>query len=254
LWSWGYNYSGALGQNNTTSYSSPVQTPGTTWSAVTITLWGAHAVKTDGTFWSWGYNNYGQAGKNNLTKYSSPVQVPGTTWATVESNNVTIFGVKTDNTLWGWGNNGWGGLAQNNTIKYSSPVQIPGTTWAVLGGNALLFTIATKTDGTLWSWGNDSSKGALGQNNQTEYSSPTQIPGTTWSTDVSAIAVRSQDPTSLAIKTDGTLWSWGYNINGQLGNNATANQSSPIQIGSDTTWYKVYNGRPEYQSGAIKKV
>ena len=82
----------------------------------------------------------------------------------------------------------------------------------------------------LFSWGSGS-YGQLGQNNETPYSSPVQVPGTTWSSISSSYH-------TLAIKTDGTLWSWGSNTNGQLGQNDRTQYSSPIQI-PGTTWSSV---------------
>jgi len=180
LWAFGGNAYGQLGQNNRVKYSSPVQIPGTTWSSIS----GSYhilATKTDGTLWAWGRNHRGQLGQNNRTYYSSPVQIPGTTWSSINSCLYHSIGKKTDGTLWGWGNNNDGNLGQNDVTQYSSPVQIPGTTWSsVGGGKGGNYSLATKTDGTLWSWG-IGSNGRLGQNATTSSSSPTQIPGTTWS-------------------------------------------------------------------------
>ena len=94
-------------------------------------------------------------------------------------------------------------------------------------------TMAIRTDGTLWVWGNNQ-MGQLGQNstNGTANNSPLQIPGTTWS------KVANIYYGGLAIKTDNTLWAWGYNNLGQLGVNDKANRSSPIQI-PGTNWDKI---------------
>ena len=115
-WTWGLNNSGNLGVNDTTSYSSPVQVPGTGWSRLGQSKAdGPNAVvKTDGTLWMMGYNNVGQAGVNNRTDYSSPVQVPGTNWSNYVVTSTKSFATKTDGTLWVWGVGGEGGLAQNN--------------------------------------------------------------------------------------------------------------------------------------------
>jgi len=78
LWCWGHNNYGQLGINDTTSYNSPKQVPGTSWSTFASTSNSCAAKKTDNTLWLWGYNNVGQLGQNSLTNYSSPVQVPGT--------------------------------------------------------------------------------------------------------------------------------------------------------------------------------
>ena len=147
--------------------------------------------------------------------------------------------------LFGWGQNTEGNLAQNNlTPGYSSPVQVPGTSWAYASVSSDGFVLATKTDGTLWAWGNND-EGQLAQNDAgtTNRSSPVQIPGTTW--DVSDFDKISGDFYSCgAIKTDGTLWMWGHNNRGQLGQNEGINKdkSSPCQVGSDTTWKYISTG------------
>jgi alpha-tubulin suppressor-like RCC1 family protein len=131
------------------------------------------------------------------------------------------------------GYNGLGQLGLGDTANRSSPVQVGAlTTWYQIAvGNQ--HALATKTDGTLWSWGNGFN-GQLGQNAAgpgTYRSSPVQVGLlTTWSKIAGGRAF------SLAVKTDGTLWSWGYNIYGNLGFNDTANRSSPVQVGALTTW------------------
>ena len=141
------------------------------------------------------------------------------------------FGLKTDGTLWSWGYNENGILGLNQTAsypgtkRYSSPVQIPGTTWNGISSNSVT-AVATKTDGTLWVWGKNSYQ-ALGLNQSSanvRYSSPVQVPGTTWTSANNCSGVVK------AFKTDGTLWGWGNNGYGQLGNNNDTPQQSPIQI------------------------
>jgi len=256
IWAWGMNENGQLAQNNTTKVSSPVQIPGTTWSAI---IEGHHgyntdnstanmAKKSDGTLWSWGINTFGELGQNSRTQYSSPIQIPGTTWATGSRSWKNMFGVKTDGTLWVWGANENGQLGVNNTTKYSSPVQVPGTTWSTNQDHISAQsrkTYAIKTDGTLWSWGMNN-RGSLGLNGAVAHegriSSPAQIPGTTWS----KLALGGMESESAgtdcmaAIKTDGTLWVWGNNESGALGQNAPVNsqRSSPVQV-PGTNWSEV---------------
>ena len=108
---------------------------------------------------------------------------------------------------------------------------------------------ATKTDGTLWMWGRHQ-YGQLGQNNLTQYSSPVQIPGTTWSHVLSPANYQLS-----AYKTDGTLWTWGYNNQGGLGHNIgpapSGNRSSPIQISG--TWSIPLGAFIGWHRGALKE-
>jgi len=230
LWSWGANEKGQLGQNiDDVNQSSPIQIPGTTWSSVSVGQNNVYAIKTNGTLWTWGESTQGALGQNTGpgAHRSSPVQVPGTNWRQVTGGVHRALGTKTDGTLWTWGNNDYGQLGQNNEVKYSSPVQIPGTTWSKGVANSY-FPFAIKTDGTLWGWGSNEI-GALGINvaHDSHRSSPTQVSGTTWSD----IMVGS-GANAVATKTDGTLWVWGENGYGQLGQNqpGNADYSSPVQI------------------------
>ena len=203
--------------------------------------------------WSWGYNVYGNLGQNDRTQRSSPVQIPGTTWSKVANTSYASMGFKTDGTLWTWGWNPNGELGQNqgsggNPGSISSPAQIPGTTWSTGKGLIHSQMIATKTDGTLWTWGSNS-YGNLGQNNRTQYSSPVQIPGTSWAQEMRYCAKTTQGAVAT-VKTDGTLWVWGGDNYGNLGQN-TINQhkSSPVQL-PGTTWAQIGGGDAHF--GAIK--
>ena len=257
LWSWGYNNQGGLGQNTTGApgrISSPAQVGGdTTWAKISAGRQGMSAIKTDGTLWSWGYNRFGMIGVNNMTQYSSPAQIPGTTWRTIfrcDYGGAQQIATKTDGTLWTWGEDEEGslGLNQAGSTKYSSPVQIPGTSWASAKTTGYT-SIATRTDGTLWMWGKNA-HGQLGQGNTTKYSSPVQIPGTSWGTSMSDIAQEAygSNASCCVRKTDGTLWSWGYNDQGNLGHNDRTARNSPVQVGTDTNWTMITGIRNGYSA------
>ena len=186
LWSWGMNDYGNLAQNDRTYQSSPVQVPGT-WNQVATGWYHNMLLKTDGTLWATGYNGVGELGLNNTTKYSSPTQVgTDTTWSNITSASYASAAVKTNGTLWTWGRNNYGALGHNNALpagNQSSPKQVgTDTDWssvAMSEDGATYQTFALKTDGTLWGMGYGD-LGALGQDNQLNYSSPVQIPGTDW--------------------------------------------------------------------------
>ena len=94
LWSCGYGGSGRLGHNSTTQYSSPIQVPGTQWSAISAGYNNWAALKTDGTLWAWGLNGYGALAQNNKVSYSSPTQIPGTGWYSISSGYTSMSAIK----------------------------------------------------------------------------------------------------------------------------------------------------------------
>ena len=245
LWTWGTNAYGLLGDNTTVAGRlSPVQTitGGTNWESASSGAIHSGAIKTDGTLWLWGYNVYGQLGDNTITNRSSPVQTVcgGTNWKQVSCGGYHTAAIKTDGTLWLWGNNTFGGLGDNTIINRSSPIQtiVGGSNWKQVCASSGYYTLAIKTDGTLWAWG--ANGGNLGDNTIINRSSPVQVVsgGTNWK-QVSG----SGNFFSAATKTDGTLWCWGLNTHGTLGDNTTVNKSSPVQIiGGGTNWSEVYCG------------
>ena len=192
---------------------------------------------------AWGKNNNGQLGTNDVIFRSSPTQIgSNTNWASLGGvTNYSSTAIKTDGTLWTWGTNSYGQLGHNTVyVNRSSPTQVgSGTNWSKVCNLAYVF-LAIKTDGTLWAWGINN-HGQLGLNDTVNRSSPTQIgTGTNWKIFAGGGAFNS-----TAIKTDGTLWTWGSGANGQLGHGDTVNRSSPTQVGSATTWDKgqTYNDK-----------
>ena len=148
LYAWGYGAEGQLAQNNRTSYQSPVQVVGTTWSKIRCggsSRCAILATKNDGTMWSWGYNTSGQTGVNGanpaVAKVSSPTQLPGTNWSNNFCGGRASLAVKTDGTLWAWGTNqdyGLLGLNQAIPVKLSSPTQIgTATDWSHIKENSV---------------------------------------------------------------------------------------------------------------------
>jgi len=252
LWTWGYNSYGGLGDSTITNKNSPVQTiaGGTNWKQVAGGYFHTAAIKTDGTLWTCGYNFYGELGDSTITNKSSPVQTitGGTNWKQVATGYFHTAAIKTDGTLWLWGYNLDGELGDSTTVTgRSSPVQTiaGGTNWKQVACS-FDHTAAIKTDGTLWTWGYNG-YGGLGDSTVTNKSSPVQTitGGTNWK------QVACGTYHTAAIKTDGTLWTWGYNVTGQLGDSTITNKNSPVQtIAGGTNWKQVACGY--YSTAAIK--
>ena len=263
MWSWGSNNNGQLGlsENGPSQKSSPVQIPGTTWNSGE--LYRSHtasfARKTDGTLWAWGYNAYGELGDQSTVPKSSPIQIPGTTWRNVVAGSNSVYATKVDNTLWSWGNGSHGGLAHNNDTSISSPKQVgiahdvstssvystsPGQLAAGGQACAVIRTDGADGAGSLWMWG-VAEYGVLGQNGplNAKKSSPIQV-----GTSKDWVNVGMTQRSVAAIKSDGTMWVWGSNMEGRLGLNqsepASAGNSSPTQIhGGGTNWETVIGGQ-----------
>jgi alpha-tubulin suppressor-like RCC1 family protein len=247
LWMWGLNTTGVLGNSTTNaSYSSPIQVGAlTTWASMSISGFNAvHAIKTDGTLWAWGRNNEGALGNGSTVNTSSPIQIGTLTgWIQVNGGNASTKAIRSDGTLWAWGFNGGGDMGIGNTINYSSPVQVGSLNdWKFITQDENSTVFAIKNNGTLWAWGFNNTVGMLGQNTTTPayYSSPIQVGALTNWKQVSVGLAHV-----VAVKTDGTLWAWGLNTSGQLGQSNTTSVSSPIQVGSLTNWRVVkaaFNG------------
>jgi alpha-tubulin suppressor-like RCC1 family protein len=247
MWSWGNNTNGCLGLGDTTAISSPQQVGAlTNWLTVTAGYF-TKAIKTDGTMWAWGTNTNGRLGLGDTTARSSPVQIGAlTTWSKINPSSMNFsLAIKTDGTIWSWGPNSAGQLGLGDTTAVSSPVQIGALTNWLTVASTYASALAIKTDGTMWTWGMGQA-GRLGLGNTTYYSSPKQIGAlTTWSN-----VAGGRHGSVIAIKTDGTIWTWGMNGYGTLGSGDTVNRSSPQQVGALTTWLTITAGN--YHMAAIK--
>ncbi len=192
-------------------------------------------LKSDGTIWAWGDNEYGQLGDGTTIDSPAPIQVSGLTDVTaIAAGGSHTIALKTDGTVWAWGYNGAGQLGNGTTIDSATPVQVNSLTEVVAIAAGGLQTLALKTDGTVWEWGfgvisqsevetiEECKFGSMGL---TCSNTPVQVSDLT---DVTAIA---KGPFySLALKTDGTVWAWGDNEFGQLGNGTTIYSPAPIQV------------------------
>ena len=248
-WAWGRNNSAQLGDGTTVSKSSPVSVVGgfTNWNIVHTGSTHTVGLRQDGTLWAWGYNGQGQIGANNTTARSSPVSVVGgfTDWCQLWAGNKNSFGIKTNGVLYAWGYNNSGRLGTNSTATTSSPVSVVGgfTDWCQVSG--CNHTLAVRTNGTAWAWGCGYS-GQLGNGQFGSYgspnarSSPVSVVGgiTDW------CQVAGGFRHSLGVRTNGTLYSWGWQQAGQLGtnNNDTCVNSPVAVVGGFTDWCQVAAG------------
>lgn len=254
LWGWGYNDGRIPANIASTNYpSSPVQIgSNNNWKSLpTQRMATYHALKEDGTLWGWGFTTYGRL-FNQVTSVSSPIQLgANTNWKLISAAYETFAGIQNDGTLWTWGYTN-GGAIGNYTAGgvqgVSSPVQTVagGTNWKYVTGATFTNTFfAIKNDGTLWGWGVNSINKELGRGDITgNVSSPTQIAPNSTSNWVKVASTSAggvgSNLTSIGLKADGTLWTWGFPITDPTGLSgstepeqtiATANNYMDISIG-----------------------
>ena len=245
IYTWGTGLSGLLGLNSSIYRSSPTQVgTDTTWRLVTAGNYHMGGIETDGTLWAWAANGVGQLGLNDTISRSSPTQIGSSTdWATLSLGGSAAtagssFAIKTNGTLWGWGTNLNGQLGLSDVVSLSSPVQVGiDSNWMRVQTGSKS-TAAIKTDGTLWVWG-DNTNGKLGLNDRVSRSSPVQLgTDTDWNSVVNGTPAAGSS--MLALKRNGSIWSWGQNNSGQLGLNSTVYRSSPVQIDNNYNWNNIY--------------
>jgi alpha-tubulin suppressor-like RCC1 family protein len=247
VWCWGDNFWGQLGDGTTTNRAVPAQM-GTDDDWRMVSAGGGHTcgVRDDNTAWCWGRNDSGQVGDDTTTEAHEPVQVPddGVGWATVQAaKGGHTCGTKVNGTLWCWGLNNQGQLGNGTVVNSESPVQVGSDGgWATVSGG-LYHTCAThedfdEVDWALFCWGYNGF-GQLGDGTATSR----RVPTLTWfDAHDWSLLVSAGNYHTCAVKGSGTLWCWGYNDQGQLGDGTTTPRSAPTQVGTESTWDGVAAG------------
>ena len=229
---WGWGADGQLGTGQGPQLSPVPVLPADRWLAASAGDRFTAAIRQDGTLWAWGNNTHNQLGIGPTWDQLAPVQVgTATTWRSVAAGGTYTVAIRQDDTLWAWGDNTSGQLGLGTTLDQPVPVQTGGAAaWlSVAAGGA--HTVAVRQDGTLWAWGNNA-HGQLGTATATATQSvPVQVgTATTWR------AVAARGGSTLAVRTDHTLWGWGQNDKGQLGLGSRADQPASRQLGTGTAW------------------
>ena len=213
-------------------------------------LWGnTMAIRSDGSLWVWGSNEHGQLGNGTNTAHlygAWDVSEPNNTPTRVPIENVVavsvggtdlpsaghMMAITSNGSLWGWGLNRSGQLGDGTTTNRNSPVHIMDNVIAVSAGSS--HTMAITSNGNLYAWG-DNSSGQLGDGtitNRDEYwnivenndrHSPVRIMD-------NVVSVSAGWTHTLALRADGSLWAWGQNTYGQLGDGTTENRLSPVRV------------------------
>lgn len=222
VWAWGNNESGQLGNGTFSDSSLPVQVQNLS-AVVAVAAGQQHSValKNDGTVWAWG-NGY----VVNAETGSLPVQVHNLSGVVaVAAGDGHSLALKDDGTVWAWGSN-WTGQLGNGTFTDSSlPVRVKNLSGVVAVAAGYYHSLALKNDGTVRAWGDDG-VGELGKGTFSDkVNQPVQVKNLS-----GVVAVAGGGGHSLALKSDGMVWAWGLNDDGELGDDTITNSSLPVLV------------------------
>lgn len=212
----------------------------------------------NGMVWALGYGPLGLGEGFLNTQCDSPVRVVGLTevertldtngkdiikpksWVTeISAGGSHVVALKDDKTVWCWGENIWGALGDGTRNDHAIPVQVTGLSddtemtkviQIAASKSPRGYTVVLKKDGTVWAWGRNFS-GELGLDPINTLWSLTPV-GVAGISDVTSVA--AGDKHNVALKSDGTVWTWGDNSFGQLGDETATNRYTPAQVSGIT--------------------
>lgn len=197
------------------------------------------SIKSDGSLWGWGSSDIGQLSNTNLVNPTLFQIGTATDWLKVSTGPYNTFIIKNNGTLWAMGDGRYGLLGNGSTTTINPTLQQIGTAtnWQKISASSDM-TIGLKTDGTIWGWGqNDQYE--MGNNTCcTNQLTPIQIGTANHWVDIET----SRGASVFALKNDGTIWGWGLNLAGLLGNSTVMARSIPTQLNADTDWASIHVG------------
>lgn len=239
IWSWGYNFNGQLGAGGQTE-TEPIQIGGDNdWADISVGGLSSFAIKEDGTLWAWGYNYYGQLGLGTTDQAVRQIQQVGTdtNWVQIEGGLIHTIALKKDSSLWSFGSNIAGQLGFPQVTDTLVPARVDTHTYIDIAAGGF-HNLAVRSDSTLWGWGDNGGLQVGSQFSENVVGEPSLLDSTkTW------MNVECGFQYSAAQKVDSTLYTWGFNGNGQLGH--SSNQSAvgiPTLVDSLKKWRFVSAG------------
>ncbi len=248
VYAWGNNLANQLGDGSSTRSPVPVAVAagavpaGVTFTAVSAGNVHTLAVGSDGNVYAWGNNNYGQLGEGSTAASSVPVAVAagavpaGVTFTAVSAGGFHSLALGSDGKVYAWGNNGSGQLGDGVGVNSSVPVAVAagavpaGVTFTAVSAGRT-HSLALGSDGRLYAWGSGGD-GRLGHGSTSSSSAPVAVAAGAVPAGVTFTAVSAGMQHSAALGSDGQVYAWGYDAQGQLGDGSTTSSSVPVAVAS----------------------
>lgn len=234
IYTCGQNNNGELGDGTIVNKNTfNLIYSGANWKLISSGTNRTIAIKNDDTLWGWGSNSTGSLGSGTIINILTPTQINASNdWKTVSCGGGHALALKNDNSLWAWGNNSHRQIGNGNNINQLIPIQIgTSTNWKMISGGGH-YSLALKNDNTLWGWG-ENMYGQLGNGlSGGDIYVPTQA---NINTDWVKIFASPIGSSSMAIKNNASLFAWGYNSDGQLGDGTIIQRNSPILVNCPST-------------------
>ncbi len=191
---------------------------------------------------AWGRNNEGQLGDGTQASRTTPVPVSRLHPESIKalaagtSHSLALLG---DGSVWAWGDNGVGQLGNDSTAASQAPVRVVGPAGtgvltditAIAAGSH--HSLALRSDGTVWAWG-DNREGQLGDGTNAQRLAPVQVGGRAPLIDIRAIGAGNLHSLAIAVTTRSTVWTWGSNWHGELGNGTSDSSPTPVRVATSS--------------------
>ena len=239
LWAWGANTDGQLGVGSRTNNIVPVQMGNTNkWISVAAGELHTMALQANGTLWAWGKNNYGQLGDSTYTDTTIPVQIDtARNWKNISVGAYHSIALKANGTLWAWGRNDDGELGDRANGKRNIPVHVDtANRWKSIYGCGF-HTLGIRENGVVIAWG-DNANGQLGDGTTTDKNFPVMV----HKCDEEWLDIAAYGVNSIGLKMDGTLFAWGANNQGQIGDGTDTNRNTHVLVSTSSDWVSVAIG------------